>query len=88
MQLARVDGTVMSTIHHPSLKGFRMVVCQPIDEAGQDEGTPVLAIDPLGAAIHQHIIYSTDGSAARELVKDEKSPLRNFVVGIVDPKTA
>jgi microcompartment protein CcmK/EutM len=85
MQLARVDGTVISTIHHRSLNGFRAVVCQPIDENGRDEGSPVVAVDSLGAAIHQRVVYSTDGSAARNLVKDPHSPLRIFIVALVDP---
>jgi microcompartment protein CcmK/EutM len=85
MFIARIDGTVVSTLHHPSLTGFRAVICQPIDESGRESGDPVIAIDPLGAALHQHAVVSTDGSAARELVKNPRSPLRNFVVGIVDP---
>ncbi len=85
MQLARVDGTVISTLHHRSLNGFRTVVCQPIDENGRDEGSPVVAVDALGAAIHQRVVYSTDGSAARHLVNDPHSPLRIFIVALVDP---
>jgi microcompartment protein CcmK/EutM len=84
MQLARIDGSILSVVHHRSLKGFRTVICQPLDEFGQEEGSPVLALDPLGAGVHQHVIFSTDGSAARALVGDEHSPLRNFVVALVD----
>jgi microcompartment protein CcmK/EutM len=49
------------------------------------DGTPVLAVDPHGAGLHQHVVYSTDGSATRELVGDEHSPLRNLICAIVDP---
>lgn len=87
MHLARIDGVITSTVHHPSLKGQRSVICQPLNEYGRDEGSPVVAIDPLGAGLHQAVIYSTDGSRAREIVRDEKSPLRNYVVAIVDAKT-
>ena len=55
-----------------------------LDAEGRDEGTPVLAIDPLGAGLHQRVILSTDGSATRELVRDPKTPLRNLIIGLVD----
>jgi microcompartment protein CcmK/EutM len=84
MQLARIDGNIVSTISHPSLKGWRTVICQPLDGDGKDEGFPVLAIDPLGAGMHQNVILSTDGSTTREVVKDKNSPLRNIIIGISD----
>jgi microcompartment protein CcmK/EutM len=85
MTLARIDGTIVPAACHKSMEGCRTVICQPLDEQGRDEGVPVLAVDPFGAAMHQHVILSTDGSATRELVGDPKSPLRNLILGIVDP---
>jgi len=84
MILARVDGVVVSTVCHPSMAGHRSIICQPLDENGRDEGLPILAIDPQGAGMHERVLISTDGSHTREVVKDPKSPLRNFVVAIVD----
>ncbi len=89
MILARVDGVIVSTIHHPSLAGHRSVICQPLDETGAAEGAPVLAIDPLGAGRHERVLLSTDGSHTRAHVADPRSPLRNLVMAIVDaPATA
>ena len=85
MILARVDGVVVATVCHPSMAGHRSIICQPLDENGGDEGLPILAIDPQGAGLHERVLISTDGSQARLIVKDPKSPLRNFVVAIVDP---
>lgn len=84
MNFARVDGTLVTSHCHPSMKGRRTVICQPLDAEGRDEGAPVLAIDPLGAGLHQRVILSTDGSATRELVGDPHTPLRNLIIGIVD----
>jgi Carbon dioxide concentrating mechanism/carboxysome shell protein len=83
---ARIDGTITTTACHPSMRGTRTVVCQPIDESGRDEGAPILAVDPLGAGLHQRVLVSTDGSATRDLVKDPKSPLRNLIIALLDPK--
>ncbi len=85
MTLARVDGVIVSTVSHPSLHGCRTIICQPLDAQGRDEGTPLLAIDPHAAGLHQRVILSTDGAATRAYVKDPKSPLRNMIIGVVDP---
>ncbi len=86
MQLARIDGVIVSTVCHPSMGRYRTVICQPINATGEEEGPPVLALDPHGAGLHSRVIYTTDGSATRELVGDEHSPLRNTVCAVVDPK--
>lgn len=84
MQLARVEGNVIASRKHPSFTGWRLLICQPLNAGGQAEGAPLVAIDPLGAALHQRVVVSSDGSAARELVKDPISPARMLVVAIVD----
>jgi microcompartment protein CcmK/EutM len=88
MQLARVDGVIVSTVCHPSMRGCRHIICQPLDEEGRDDGVPVLALDPLGAGLHETVMFTTDGSATRAIVGDEKSPLRNCVLALVDPPLA
>jgi len=84
MFLARVEGNVVATRKHPSFTGWRLVICQPISGAGAPEGTPQVAIDPHGAGLHQRVIISSDGAAARNLVKDQKSPVRWMITAIVD----
>jgi len=46
MLLARVEGNVVATRKHPSFEGWRFVICQPINGAGEPEGAPQVAIDP------------------------------------------
>jgi len=45
-----------------------------------------VAIDGHGAAIHQRVIISSDGLAARKAVGDPRSPARWIIIGIVDEK--
>ncbi len=87
MQIARVEGHVTSTVKHPSFQGWRLLICQPVDGTGMASGCPVVAIDPYGAGLHEIVIVSTDGAAARRAVKDNRSPVRHMVVGIVDEPT-
>lgn len=84
MLLARVEGNLTSTRKHPSLEGWRLIICQPIDQFGTPEGVPQVAIDAHGAAMHQRVIISSDGMAARKAVKNERSPVRWMIIGIVD----
>ena len=84
MLLARVEGNLTATRKHPSLEGWRLIICQPINGAGEPEGVPQVAIDAHGAAMHQRILISSDGMAARKAVGDDRSPIRWMIVGIVD----
>ena len=69
MTLARVDGVIVSTVCHPSMTGHRMIICQPLDGRGAEEGAPILALDPFGAGRHQRVLISSDGSHTRAHVK-------------------
>ena len=82
--MARVEGNVVATRKHPSFEGQRLLVCQPINNAGDPEGSPQIAIDAHGAGMHQRVIISSDGSAARIAVGGDKSPARWMVIGVVD----
>ena len=86
MLLARVEGNVVATRKHPSFEGWRLVICQPINSTGNAEGVPQVAIDSHGAGMHQRVIISSDGMAARNAVGDQKSPARWMIIGIVDEK--
>jgi len=84
MLLCRVEGNAISTIHHPSLRGWRQLLCQPLDDEGKAMGDPVLVLDALGAGMHEHVIITSDGKTVRERVGDEHSPLRYLTIAIVD----
>ena len=84
MLLARVEGNIVATRKHPSLDGWRLVICQPINAEGEAKGSPQVAIDSHGAALHQQVIISSDGLSARKAVGDNRSPARWLVIGVVD----
>jgi ethanolamine utilization protein EutN len=84
MLLARVEGNLTATRKHPSLEGWRLLICQPISQEGTPEGVPQVAIDSHGAGLHERVIISSDGLAARKAVGDDHSPVRWLIVGIVD----
>lgn len=81
---AQVVGNAVATAKHPSLNGFKMLLCQQLDSSGQASGTPFVAIDLFGAGLHQKVFVSTDGIGARDIVHDDHSPARMFIQGIID----
>jgi ethanolamine utilization protein EutN len=84
MMLARVEGSITATRKHPSLRGWRLLICQPVNHRGENVGSPVVAIDAHGAGLHQQVVVSTDGRAARRAVKDQKSPVRMMIIAVAD----
>ncbi len=84
MILARVDGHATATIAHPSMKGQKIVLCTPVNELGEATGTPIAALDPLGAGLHTNVMITTDGSWSQGTVHDKHSPIRNQVIGLID----
>lgn len=84
MQLGRVIGHATSTIKHRSLDGWRLVIVQPVNVAREPEADPVIAVDRLGSGVGNLVVLNTDGKAAREVVGDDKTPVRFWVGGIVD----
>jgi ethanolamine utilization protein EutN len=84
MQLGTVIGHATATIKHPSMHGLRLLIVQPLGATRQPEADPVLSVDKLGAGAGQTVVIDSDGKHARELVGDEKTPVRWYTVGIVD----
>jgi ethanolamine utilization protein EutN len=84
MQLGRVIGHATATIKHPSMNGWRLVVVQMFNAARQPEADPVLAVDKYGSDLGNVVVLNSDGKAAREMIGDDKSPVRWFVIGISD----
>lgn len=84
MQLARVVGRATSTVKHPTLKGWRMLLVQPLTPTGGADGAPQLVIDNQGGRKGDTVIISSDGKTAREMVGSDNTPARWYVLGIVD----
>jgi ethanolamine utilization protein EutN len=85
MLLARVIGNTTSTVKHPSLEGWRLLVCQAYAVDGHTpDGEPLLAVDPIGARRGDQVVLSSDGQFVRELLGDDRTPVRWCVLGVKD----
>ncbi len=83
MQLALVLGSAVATVKHPTMSGCKLLIAQPLsaDERTAD-GDPFLVVDFLGAGRGETVIITNDGRVARELLKNDTTPVRWTTVGI------
>ncbi len=84
MKLARVVGTVVSTINNPSFDGRRLLVCDLLEPGGSAAGGYLIAVDVVGAGAGETVLLLDEGNSARQILGQAGAPIRTVVVGIVD----
>jgi microcompartment protein CcmK/EutM len=84
MQLARVVGTVVSTQKNRKFEGAKLLLVQPLTLDDQPRGTALIAIDALGAGVHEKVLIVMEGRAAGEALGRKLAPVDAAVIGIVD----
>jgi ethanolamine utilization protein EutN len=84
MQIARVVGTVVSTQKHRKFEGAKLLLVQPITPDDKPRGTALLAIDGVGAGVHEKVLIVLEGRAAGEALGRKAAPVDAAIVGIVD----
>jgi ethanolamine utilization protein EutN len=88
MELGRVVGTLWATRQHPSFRGGRLLVIQPIDAARRPSGAVLVAMDTVGAGVGEIVFFTTFYEATipwrRRSVGLDLTPVGASVVGIVD----
>jgi ethanolamine utilization protein EutN len=84
MQLARVVGNVVSTQKHPTFEGAKLLLVQPIGLDDVPRGTTLLAVDSVGAGVHETVLVVIEGRAAGEALGRKLAPVDAAIVGIVD----
>lgn len=85
MTIARVIGTVVAPTKHERFEGTKLMLVQPIDPDGSDRGTPLMAIDSVGAGVGERVLVVQEGKAAgMALGKGANSPVDAAIVGIID----
>ena len=84
MVIARVTGTVVTTISHPHYKGRRLLVVQPLSLPGQPVDGDFLALDNTQAGIGDTVLVNREGSGARQVLENPDAAVISVIVGIID----
>jgi ethanolamine utilization protein EutN len=83
MQLARVIGTVVSTVKNDSLEGRKLMIVQTVNADLKDQGAPLIALDSVGAGVGE-LVFWCRGKEASFPFKREDTPTDCTIIGIVD----
>ena len=84
MQVGRVVGTVVSTQKHPKFEGAKLLLVQPLNADDTPRGPAILAVDGVGAGVHEKVLIVLEGRAAGEALGRKAAPVDAAIVGIVD----
>jgi microcompartment protein CcmK/EutM len=83
MILGRVIGNVVCTIKHPALAGCKLLIVQPVDRQGRDQGRALVAVDSVGAGAGETVYWCRGREAGFPFLPAEV-PTEAAIVGIVD----
>ena len=84
MQIARVVGTVVSTQKHGKFEGAKLLLVQPLQADDTPRGSPLLAVDGVGAGVSEKVLIVLEGRAAGDALGKRWAPVDAAIVGIID----
>lgn len=87
MQIARVIGTVVATQKHRKLESAKLLLVQPLGLDARPAGTPILAIDSVGAGVGEKVLVVIEGKAAGSALRRSAAPVDAAIIGIIDSVT-
>ncbi len=82
MILAKVKGSIVSTVKNEKLVGYKLMIVETI-ENGKPTGNEMIAVDGVGAGIGEEVLI-TVGSPARLALDRQEAPVDAVIVGIID----
>jgi microcompartment protein CcmK/EutM len=84
MKVARVIGTVVSSVKDENLSGLKLLIVAFCDLYGQEDlRQQLVAVDAVGAGLDEVVLIAT-GSSARQTEKTKGKPVDAVIMGIVD----
>lgn len=83
MQIARVIGTVVSTVKNASLSGRKILIVQNLDADLNEKGKPMIALDAIGAGVGELVFWCRGKEASFPFKRDE-TPTDCTIVGTID----
>lgn len=84
MQIGTVVGTVVATQKHYKIDGATLLLVQVEEPDGSLRGTPLLAIDSVGAGVGERVLIVIEGRAAGDALGRKAAPVDAAILGIID----
>lgn len=83
MELARVEGTIVSTAKVEKLKGYKLLLVNLIGPDTKPTNNYLVAVDAVGAG-KDEIVIIVRGSSARQAAQLVNVPTDSSIVAIID----
>ena len=74
----------MATQKHRKFEGAKLLLVQPLNLDDTSRGAALLAVDSVGAGVHEKVLVVLEGRAAGEALNRKAAPVDAAVVGIID----
>lgn len=84
MQLAKVLGNVVATQKVASLTGVKLMIVQKVDQEGNEQGDPFIAVDATEQAGEGELVLLESGREAAVALPDWYNPADQAILAIVD----
>ena len=88
MDMGLVLGTMTATRKDPSLRGSRLLLIQPVDEAMNKVDRPLVALATEASVGYGEVVFYVTGGDAAIVIPGQQIPVDVAVVGLVDSVTA
>jgi ethanolamine utilization protein EutN len=82
--IAKVVGTVVSTIKHPAYHSYKLQLVQPLNLPTESPEETFLALDNAHAGVGDTVLVMREGGAARQITQIKDAPIISMIVGILD----
>ncbi len=87
MKLARVTGTVVSTVKYEKYRGMKLLQVRHLDLNLNEDGEEMVALDAANAGVGDIVLVNNDGGAA-QMVMDDKTLIASVTIcGVIDSFT-
>ncbi len=84
MEIAKIIGTVVSTIKVNKIENTRLKIAQAINPYGKESDLFYLVEDAVGVGIGETVLLADDGETISMILGRENVPIRASVVAKVD----
>lgn len=84
MIIAKVIGTVVTTISHPDYKGRRLLVVQPLVMPDDEPGGDFISLDNTHAGIGDTVLIIREGNGTRQVLNQPDGCVNSLIIGIID----
>ncbi len=83
MLLARVVGSIVSTIKDEKMAGRKLLIVREVNTANELVGKPIAAVDTVDAGVGD-VVLIAQGSSARQTTITKETPTDAVIWAIVD----